>query len=116
MIRLFGRPLRNPKFVVGEVIKIKSADEIMKSLVSDRRALDGCLFTEQMRRYCGDRYEVLKVVNSIFNEHKQRTFKTKSTLYILENLICHGNVEDFSHKCDRTCFLLWHEAWLEKAL
>jgi hypothetical protein len=115
MVTLFRRPLRNPKFISGEVVKIKSADEIMKSLDPDTRALDGCLFTEQMQRYCGERYEILKVVSSIFNEHKQRTFKTKSALYILENLICDGNADDFPHKCDHACFLLWHEDWLERA-
>ena len=106
---------QNSKFRVGESVMVKSRDKIFESLHPTAKALDGCLFSEQMWNYCGSGHKVLKIVNAIFNEHRQRTFKTKSTLYILENLICDGIMDDFPHKCDRSCFLLWHEEWLEKS-
>ncbi len=115
MAILFKRLSRDPKFSVGEIVKIKSETEIFGSLEPSTKAVDGCLFTTQMREYCGERYRVLQVIKSVFNEHKQRTFQTKSPLYILESLICNGRTDDFPHRCDRSCFLLWHEDWLEKS-
>jgi hypothetical protein len=110
----FFKPKRNSKFHTGETVRIKFRDEIIKSLDDAQKSLDGCLFTEQMWDYCGYKYKVLKEVKAIFNEHRQRTYKTKSNLYILENLICNGRTSDFPHHCDHCCFLLWHEEWLEK--
>jgi hypothetical protein len=110
---VFHKGTRRPGFKTGDIVRIKSRDSISKSL-DDKDILDGCLFTEQMTSFCGSSYKILKTVNAIFNEHRQRTFKTKSTLYILENVICDGRTADFPHKCDHSCFLLWHEKWLEK--
>lgn len=110
----FSKRRDNSKFQTGETVKIKSRDEIVKSLNPATNALDGCLFTEQMWDYCGHQYRILKEVNAIFNEHRQRTFKTKSNIYILEGLICDGKEQSFSHNCDHSCFLLWNEGWLEK--
>jgi hypothetical protein len=69
---------------------------------------------EQMWRYCGNTYKILKVVDSIFDEHHKRTLRPRSSIYILNGLICDGKVNEFPFKCDRSCFLLWHEDWLEK--
>jgi len=102
----------NHHFENGNTVKIIAKDEIFKTLDSERKC-DGLLFTDQMLAYCGSTFNILRVVNTIFNEHRQRSFKTKSTFYILENLICDGKVDNFPHKCDHSCFLLWHERWLE---
>lgn len=114
MAIIFKNQKKSPGFAVGEIVRIKPVDEIINSLDSTSNSLDGCIFTAQMRGYCESKYEVLKIVNSIFNEHKQRTFTTRSTLYILKNLICDGITQDFPYKCDHSCFLLWHEKWLEE--
>jgi hypothetical protein len=105
---------QNSKFQIGEEVRVKTGDKVITSFHSTQNAIEGCLFTKQMWDYCGSTYKVVKIVNGIFNEHRQRTFKTKSPLYILEGLICNGSVEDFPQKCDHSCFLLWHEKWLEK--
>ena len=106
---------KSPKFSVGEIVSVKSRDSILKSFHLINK-LDGCLFMEQMWNYCGNTYRVLKVVTNFFNEHQRRTFQPRSPIYILENLICEGRVEHFPFKCDRSCFLLWHEDWLEKKI
>ncbi len=102
------------KFQVGDTVMVRSRDDIIKSLDPTTKAIGDCLFTNQMWDYCGSKHKVVKVVRAIFNEHRQRTSKPKSTLYILDNLICNGIVDDFPHKCDHSCFLLWHENWLEE--
>lgn len=109
----FDKRRKSPKFSVGEMIRVKSRASILKSFQLTNK-LDGCLFMEQMWDYCGNTYQVLKVVRSFFNEHQRRTFKPPSPIYILEDLICEGNGNHFPFKCDHSCFLLWHEDWLEK--
>ena len=109
------KQIKKPKFNEGEVVRVKSPDDIAKSIHRTSKTLDGCLFTGQMWDYCDSTHKVLKLVNSFYNERKRRTYKPRSPLYILENLLCEGKVDDFPHKCDHGCFLLWHEEWLEKA-
>jgi hypothetical protein len=102
-----------PDFKTGDIVKIIATDDIFKTLNSERKC-DGLLFTDQMQNYCGSTFKILRAVNTVFNEHRQRSFKTKSTFYILENLICDGKADNLPHKCDHSCFLLWHKRWLEK--
>jgi hypothetical protein len=103
-----------PQFSIGETVKIKSREEITRSL-NGLNEQDGCAFTEQMWQYCGRTYTILKIVNSYFNEHCKRTFVPKCPVYILEKSICEGSLKPFLYKCDHSCFLLWHEDWLEKS-
>jgi hypothetical protein len=98
---------------VGDVIRVKPREAILKTLDSLGR-LDGCLFTDQMWDYCNKSYRIIKVVKSIFNERQKRSFIPLSPLYILENLICEGNTDGLPFACDHSCWLLWHEKWLEK--
>ena len=100
-------------FSVGETARVKSRDAILQSIGPDCM-LDGCLFTPQMWEYCGTEHAVSRVVNSLFNERRKRTVQPKAPLYLLDQLTCYGKTENFDLTCDRACFLLWHENWLEK--
>ena len=102
-----------PKFREGETVRVKSRDAVLKSIDSTNK-LDGYLFTNQMWDYCGNAYRVLRAGTSFFNEHQHRTFRPRAPFYMLENLICKGEVDHFPFKCDHSCFFLWHEDWLEK--
>ena len=101
------------KFAVGDIVKIQSAEHILNTLDSAKK-LGGCLFMNQMWNYCGQKFKILKIISNFFDEYRFKMYKTKSTLYILDELICDGHVELFNHKCDRSCYLLWHEKWLSK--
>jgi len=101
------------QYNVGDVIRIRSKENISKSLDYINK-LEGCLFMEQMWKYCDSKFIVIKVVNNFFDEHKYKMFKTHSPLYILDGLICNGVVDTFDHRCDHSCYFLWHEKWLEK--
>jgi hypothetical protein len=52
-------------------------------------------------------------VQAICDERLCRLYKTRTVLYILEDLICDGHVECFSRRCDRSCHFFWHPQWLE---
>lgn len=112
---MHNRKNRNPDaaFSEGDIARIRSAEDISQILDSSNK-YDGCLFMSQMWRYCGQKFEVIKVVNNIFDEYKYRMYKTKSPLYILNGIICDGIADEFKHRCDRSCYLFWHEDWLER--
>lgn len=108
-----NRRNRLAKFNSEDLVRVRSAKSIYHNLDSLNKR-DGCLFMNQMIEYCGQQFKILKVVNNFFDEYRNKMFKTKSPLYILDGLTCDGQVESFEQKCDRTCYFFWHEEWLEK--
>jgi hypothetical protein len=111
---MFFRKLKKrAKFATGETVRVKSRDNISRLLDSSNKT-DGCLFMPQMWHYCGVTQTVLKVVNNFHNERLVADFRTKTRLYILADVLCDGKVDNFPYECDHTCFLLWHEEWLDK--
>ena len=104
---------KTPKFKVGNIVRVYSQENISQSLDNFNK-LDGCLFMNQMWKYCGQKFKVLKEVNNFFDEYQYKMYKTRSRLYILEGIICKGMTDAFQNRCDRSCYLLWHEKWLEK--
>jgi hypothetical protein len=103
---------KGSRFHVGDTIRIRSLEKIQETLDS-LCMKDGCLFVEQMSRYCSLEVKIIKVVHSILNEHSYIMYKVRHPLYILEKLICDGHFEGSIHKCDHCCYLLWHEEWIE---
>jgi hypothetical protein len=110
---IFTRSRKRPKYEIGEIVRVKTRDEILKSMDSTNK-LDGCFFMDQMWNYCGSTQKVLKFVDSFFNERQKKSFLSRSPLYILENLHCEGKASIFPSRCDHGCLLLWHEKWLDK--
>jgi len=111
--RLFKRKKQDktPKFSAGEIVRIRAREEISRGLDPLGRH-DGCLMMEQMWNYCGNSFNVLRIVNNFFDEYQFKMYKTRSPLYLLEGSICNGTVDSFEHRCDRSCYLMWHEDWL----
>jgi len=103
-----------PKLKAGDIVIVRPAESIRRSLDNFNK-VDGCLFMNQMWEYCGQEYKALKVVNNFFDEYQDKMYKTRSPLYILDGIICDGIADEFQHRCDRSCYLLWHEEWLEKS-
>ena len=102
-----------PKLSVGDIVRIRSREEISRSLDSSGRC-DGCLMMDQMGNYCGETFKVLKIVTNFFDEFKFKMYRSRSQLYILDGLICNGQGTSFNERCDRSCYLLWHRDWLKQ--
>jgi hypothetical protein len=105
-------PNKDTDLEVGSTVRVKSLGDIMKTL-DDERRLDGCMFTRQMEEFQGQTYKIIKVVRGIFDERLCKMYGTKTLLYILDGLICEGDVGCFSRRCDRSCYFFWHRQWLE---
>jgi len=101
------------EFAVGDLVTVRSEEEITGTLDAEGK-LDGLLFAETMRQYCGESYRVAKIARNYFDEKIFKMFRPRRTLFILEGVICNGQNAAGSHRCDRSCFLLWHPSWLRR--
>ncbi len=92
----------------GEVVEVRGEKEILATL-DENGALEGLLFTAEMRKYCGRRFRVLRRVTKIVVEGvgARRIRKTA----ILTGVTCDGEANE---GCRSTCHLLWKEAWLKR--
>ena len=93
----------------GELVEIKSVEEIMATLDNNRRN-KGLRWMTGMRKYCGGQYRVIRRVERIILESNGELRKMKNTV-LLENVMCDGKA---FNGCGRSCFHFWREAWLRR--
>ncbi len=101
-----SKPLKS-----GDMVRVRSLEEIQATLDKDGRYQGGMLFIDEMAQYCGGTYRVLKRVNKVFDALPWK-MKKSHELVILDGVLCHGYGP--YKECDRTCFFFWKEAWLKK--
>ncbi len=94
----------------GDLVEVLPEDQIMETLDGQLRCM-GLSFTNEMKRYCGKRFRVLKKVERIMLESTGELRQMRSPTVFLEGAICEG---EYHGKCDRMCYLMWREAWLRK--
>ena len=93
----------------GEVVEVRTENEILDTL-DENGTLEGLPFIQDMHKYCGRRFRVLRRVSKIIVEGVGAG-RIGSTV-ILAGVTCDG---ESNQGCRRTCPLLWKEAWLKKA-
>jgi len=93
----------------GELVEVKSVEEIMATLDCNRRH-KGLRWMTGMRKYCGKKYRVYRRLERIMLESNSEVRNMKNTV-LLEGVMCDG--KDFGN-CDRSCFHFWREAWLRR--
>jgi hypothetical protein len=115
--RTKGAPVRSPPVTFppqniepGDVVTVRSEDEIRKTLNEENRA-KGLGFMPEMVMFCGQQFRVAKRVKKIIIECTGEPRDIKSPTFILEGANCSG---EFHEKCDRYCPFLWKEDWLIK--
>jgi len=93
----------------GELVEVKSKEEILETL--DFRGRNrGLSVTDEMLKYCGGRFRVMKRVNQMVSERVKKVRKISDTV-ILEGVTCDGS----DHlDCPRRCYCLWREIWLKR--
>ena len=92
----------------GELVEIKSENEILETLDGDGRTR-GLAFLPEMRQYCGRQFRVFKRVERIFLEESQQARRIKDTVF-LDGVYCGG----MGIGCDKSCFFFWRESWLKR--
>lgn len=94
----------------GEVVRIKSKNEILATL--DENLLNrGMGFDEEMSRFCGQIAVVQARVERCIDEKSGRMLTMKSPCITLQNNVCEGV---YTVNCPREFVPFWREIWLER--
>ena len=109
-----GRPATDEQqFEPGDVVRIKSYDEILSTL--DRvNKLGGLFFDAEMVPFCGGTYRVRSRVKNFLNEKTGKLVALKAGAVMLENVWCQSRYSDCRMFCPRAIYPWWREEWLEK--
>jgi hypothetical protein len=94
----------------GELVRIKSKDEILETLNKDllNRGLG---FDEEMSRHCGREARVVGRVDKVIDEKTGKMLQMKNSCIVLENVVCEGA---YKANCPRSWVCFWREIWLDR--
>jgi hypothetical protein len=114
---LYGKLDKTPKerldLEVGELVQVKSGDEIMATLDKTLRNR-GLLFDKELLPYCGKTYRVAARVEQIVNEKTGRMMRLPNDCVILEGVACQGIYSRNRLFCPRAILPYWREIWLRR--
>ena len=96
--------------VVGDVVRIRSLEEISATLDSNG-CLDGLPFMPEMAKYCGTSGIVFRFVDKIYDYGGRKDMRRMKDAVLLTGLRCDGGAHD---GCQTRCYLLWKTAWITR--
>jgi len=108
--RLTKTPSSHLDLQPGELVQIKSQDEIVRTL-DTRNRNRGLTFDVEMLKHCGRRARVLRRIERIIDEGTGKMMKIDSDCIILEGVTCTGEYHRF---CPRSIYPYWREIWLRR--
>ena len=97
----------------GELVRIKSHDEILATL-NTRSRNRGLYWDAEEVPYCGGTYQVLKRVSKIINERTGKMREMQTPCLILDSVICESRYSECRLFCPRSIYSYWREIWLER--
>jgi hypothetical protein len=98
---------------VGEYVRVKPHNEILKTLDGDN-SNRGLLFDTEMVRFCGTVQRVHSRVEKIINEGTGEMLSFGNPCIILEDVWCSSEWSDCRRFCPRSIYHYWREIWLER--
>ena len=97
----------------GELVRVKSHKEILKTLNTKNRNR-GLYWDAEEVPFCGRTYRVLKRVTKIINERTGKMRETKSPCILLDSAMCQARYSECRYFCPRSIYSFFHEIWLER--
>ncbi len=97
----------------GELVQVRSRDEIMPTINADRKNR-GLSFDVEMVPYCGKTFRVLSRVERIINEKNGAMTQIPRDCIILDGVTCSGCFSDNRLFCPRSVYPYWREIWLKR--
>src|SRR5690606_6661071 len=94
----------------GELVRIRSKDQIMATLDRNQRNR-GLGFEEEMARHCGREARVLRRVERCIDEGTGRLLEMRNPCIVLDGIVCEGA---YNANCPRSIPAFWREIWLER--
>ena len=98
----------------GEVVRVKSAQEIRSTLNVQGRNR-GMWFDQEMVKHCGNRYTVEMRVDRIIDEVTGKMLTMKYPCIQLQGVTCSGECTADRLGCPRGINAYWREIWLQRA-
>jgi len=96
--------------LVGDVVEVKSWDEIRATL-DDSGCLEELPFMPEMRSMCGKRVRVFRNVHRLFDYRKTRRMRQMDRAVLLLRAVCDGS----NHGgCEAMCHSIWKSDWLRR--
>ncbi len=97
----------------GELVQIKSHDEILDTLDTNNKNR-GLWFDAEQVPFCGKTAKVLCRVEKIINERTGRMMKLPNDCLILEGVYCQAHYSSDRLFCPRSIYSYWREVWLRR--
>ena len=98
------------RFRAGDLVEVKSAEEILATL-DERGMMDGLPFMPEMLRYCGRQFRVDKVAHKTCDTIHYSGNRRMTNAVHLEGIRCDGSEHG---GCQAACLMFWKEDWLRK--
>jgi len=112
--RLVGKtPAGNLRLQPGELVRIKSHDEILDTLDVNNKNR-GLWFDAEQVPFCGKTAKVLCRVEKIINERTGKMMKLPNDCYILDGVFCKAYYSSDRLFCPRSIYSYWREVWLKR--
>jgi hypothetical protein len=96
----------------GELVRVKSKDEIAKTLREGRNK--GLWFDREMLPFCGKVFRVRERVSRFVDEREGKMIVLKNEAITLEGVVCSGELSLRRWFCARAIYSYWRECWLER--
>lgn len=107
-------PTVNMNLQPGELVQVRSKDEIMRTLNSSLRNR-GLSFDVEMVPHCENgEFEVLRRVDKIIDEKTGRMMTLPNPCIILDGVVCSGNYSMDRMFCPRAVYPYFREIWLQR--
>jgi hypothetical protein len=99
----------------GERVRVKSHDAIQATLDHTGRCEGLEYMAWIMDGFCERPFTVRKRVDQFFDERQRRMLRLRNVV-ILDDVFCEPDPRGTGSLagCQKTCFLFWKEAWLER--
>jgi len=98
----------------GELVRIKSYEEILKTIDNKTNRNRGMTFDGEMMPYCGGIYRVRGRVEKFIDEKTGKIKTMKTPAVILDDVFCRSRYSYHRMYCPRSIFSWWREIWLER--
>jgi hypothetical protein len=96
------------RYRVGQLVEVRSAEEIMATL-DENGELDALPFMPEMLQYCGQQLRVGKVANKVCDTMTRSGMRKMEDAVHLLGIRCDGSQHG---GCQAACLIYWKNAWI----
>ena len=101
---------RESALKAGEVVEVRSKEEILATLDSSGR-LEAIPFMPEMLQFCGKRLRVYRIAHKTCDNIKPWNMRRVKNAVHLTGARCDGRAHG---DCDAGCLIFWHHKWLKR--